>query len=662
MLPSEDHLAAGHIYELYHERKLGRASIFNTMDDIRRHYHGEVMVPLPELDDQERPAVANLIYQGIEQFSLRAASTTPDVKFPPLRPGIDVSEKKARNRRLASLGWLDMNKTDHKLRRRFRHLVSYGATVCVMSPVPLNHHDKRRIPFWQVRDPLGTFPAPMVDPDDVHPHDCIFVTTKSFGWLKRNFPSQAMSILRDHDCADSKEFDVVEYMDKHETATIVIGSQRKPNADPYYGRGVPMQDGVSSHLMLTRIPNHAGITPVTYAGRIGLDRQTGMFDQMRGFYQRAAKLDALQTIAVFRNVFPDEWVESMPNAQNSKAKIVREADGRIGERGIIENGRLNVVHLQPGSTSSETLSNLERSGRLTVSLPAELGGESGTNIRTARRGESVLSSSIDMPLAELQDIMAAALETEIQIGVAIMNGYYPTEPKSFYMGTKGDVISNDYVPARDFETDICAVSYSMPGADINGMVVATGQMVGTEIMSKRTAMEMNPWVEDPRREEDQIELEGLRRATLAGMEQQATQGQLDPLVVARVAKIKAEQHLPIEQALLIVHKEQQEEQAKQQQAQQAQPGQPGLQQGEQGEQGEQPALPPGAAEQMPGVQRDPNAPNPDPMQALGPGGEPSVQPPSGGEQNLSSLLAALRRPERTSPQESALASPAAGPM
>lgn len=620
MLSRNDSDAAALITQMYHERRTSRAKIFNDMEQIRKHYYGEIVVPLPELDDAEKPAVANLIYQGIEQFSLRAASTMPDIKFPAIKPGFQYSEDRARKRRLAALGWLDMNRMNHKMRRRARHLVAYGASVVTLSPVSMTADDKRRIPFWQIRDPLSAYPATTVDPDNVHPEDCIFHSHQTLGWLKRNFPAQAAVLRKGDKAHDGTLITILEYMDALETVTIAVG-ESGPLKEKQSLINPQTQDGVASQVMLTRIHNRAEVSPVVYGGRMGLDRQAGMFDQMTGMYQRAAKLDALQTIAVFRNVFPDEWVQSIPNAPG-KPRITIEADGRTGQRGVIENGTINIVHLQPGSTSGEALDRLERNARVTGSLPAELGGESSTNIRTARRGESVMSSAIDMPMAEVQEILAASLEEEIRIGVRIAKAYYGSEPKTFYMGSDGKVTAEDYVPDTDFETDICAVAYSIPGADINGMVVATGQLVGTEVLSKQTAMEMIPWVEDPIRERDQIELEGLRRATLAGLEQQASQGQLDPMTLAKVAMLKAKSHLPIEEALMKVHADEQEKQAQQAQDQMGQ------------QQMGQPPMGP-SPDQMPGLVQPPPG-----QEGAAP---PTIAPPTEGQGNLQALLSALHQ-------------------
>ena len=62
---------------------------------------------------------------------------------------------------------------------------------------------------------------------------------------------------------------------------------------------------------------------------------------------------------------------------------------------------------------------------------------------------------------------------------------------------------------------------------------------------------------------------------MTGLEQQAAQGQLDPSIIARIAKLKAQSHMTLEDAVDKIHQEMQEEQAAkaQQQQQQQQPGQ-----------------------------------------------------------------------------------------
>jgi len=574
-LSPDNDKAAGQIVMMYQERRMSRSGIFKRMAEVRDHYNGDVIVPLPELDEAERPAIPNLIAQGIDQFSMRVASVLPDIQYPALRNGIQASENKAHDRRMANLGWWDMNKMTTKVRRRARHLTAYGMSAISISPVALDPSDRRQIPFWRVRNPLATYPSPMIDPDNMEPTDCIFADRRPLGWLQENYPQQ-MSVLYRGDKGKSDLFQILEYMDADETVMVAVGAER-PAQNPY---GQEVGKGSASNIILERIPNRAEVCPVVIAGRITLDRLQGQFDQMLGMYQREAKLDALNTIAVFRNVFPDEWVVSPANSPTSP-RIIQEADGKMGIRGILDKGQIQIIHPQQTQDAQIAISNLERAQRMTGNIPQELNGESGSNIRTARRGATVLGSAIDMPLQEYQEILANSMELENTRAVKMMKAYYGNKPSMFFFGTDGKVTRPDYVPNETFETDMSKVVYPMPGSDINSMVVSIGQRVGMGIMSNETARTMDPAIKDPAREADLVEIEGLRKALLTGLEQQAAQGQLDPSIIARIAQAKSQRHTTLEDAVAQIHKEEQEKQHEQaqMQAQQQAPTpdqQPGL--------------------------------------------------------------------------------------
>ena len=109
--------AATQILTLFRERQQERSGIFRRMSEIRDHYNGDVIVPLPELDELEKPAIPNLIAQGIDQFAMQVASVIPDVQYPSLRPGMKEHDNRAEARRDANKGWWDMNRMGTKIRR-----------------------------------------------------------------------------------------------------------------------------------------------------------------------------------------------------------------------------------------------------------------------------------------------------------------------------------------------------------------------------------------------------------------------------------------------------------------------------------------------------------------------------------------------------------------
>lgn len=573
MLPPDNGEAARELSREFHQRLSDRAPELRKMEEICTHYKGEYVVPLPELDENERPAIANLIYLGIESHATRVASVVPTITYPSLHIGFDAADHRARDRKLANVGWWEMNNQKMKLRRRARHLTAYGTSPVTISPVAIDPDDRRQIPFWRVRNPLGSFPAPSLDPDHMEPTNCIFVDYKPLRWLQERYPRQ-MAVLSCGEKSDTDMFTILEYVDAYETVYCVLGKEQKQ--DPYRRQA----SSYSMSELLDRIPNRSEICPVVMPGRITLEGVMGQFDQMIGMIHREAKLDALATIAVFRDVFPDEWVVSPANAA-SRPKVIDEADGKMGYRGLIENGTIVALRHTPGPSSQNAMDNMERNQRLTGLIPEQIGGEGATNVRTARQGTQLLSSAIDMPIQEAQEILAQSLELENVRAVAVMKSYYGSKKSMFFFGRDGKIVSPDYTPNETFETNLSKVKYPMPGTDINGLIVSIGQRLGLGTMDVLTAMTLDPSIDDPEEVYARVQVDGLRKSILSGVEQQSASGQMSPLVAARIITEMLQSRTPIEKALLSVNALMQQEQAQQQQQQQQQPAdtsdtQPGI--------------------------------------------------------------------------------------
>ena len=82
------------------------------MDEIRKLYNGEMVLPLPQIDKVEKAAVANLVQQGIDQLGARVSSVRPDVQCPSVSPGVPLKDRQAGDRRKAILGWWDRSMMD----------------------------------------------------------------------------------------------------------------------------------------------------------------------------------------------------------------------------------------------------------------------------------------------------------------------------------------------------------------------------------------------------------------------------------------------------------------------------------------------------------------------------------------------------------------------
>lgn len=587
------------ILSLLYERQLAQGEVISKMREIRDVYQGDVIIPLPELEAANKPAVANLLNQGLEQMSMRVASTMPDVFYPPTKPGMDIHEKRARTRRMANIGWWQQNHLRVKMRRRSRWLVGYGA-----APVVIRPDMKNQIPMWHLRDPLTCYPAPCVDTDDMAPPDCIFSYNRTLDWLRDNYGEKVRSLYRGPNSKGDQVFSLIEYIDGDEFVLLASGTVR-PTDD--YDQ---TQQAYQTCVELERIPNRIGLCTVVVPGRIGLDRRMSQFEGMLGMYMIQSRLAALEVIAVEKGVFPDTYLVSRPN--EIATFVSGPYDGRTGMVNVIKGGDIKDVQSNPGFQTNPTVDRLERSQRLTAGIPAEFGGESTTNVRTGKRGDSILSAVIDFPIQEAHELFSEALQLENKLAIAIMKEYFDG-PKSFYVSVKGAKGRVDYTPSTDFDSDTNFVSYSQAGVDLNNLVVGMGQRIGVGTMSKRTAQEMDPLIDDPENEHDRVVTEGLEQAMLQGIQQQAAQGAMAPIDLAHIMRLVSSDKMELAAAV--------EEAQRLAQERQASSGSPGAPDG---------PVPQGAPEAQPGLTEAPGV------------AQPTVGEPPGGLANLGTLLNSLR--------------------
>tara|TARA_A100001391_G_scaffold205292_1_gene204792 strand:+ start:954 stop:2642 length:1689 start_codon:yes stop_codon:yes gene_type:complete len=557
---------------------------------VRELAKGDVIVPLNELDQNAKASVANLLSVGLDQMSMRVASTMPHPYFPPMKEGSQRSKEIASLRHKAMLSMWDHNRMNMKLRRRARHLLGYS-----MSPIVVKPDFRHNTPKWHLRNPLDTYAAPGEDPDNPVPENVIFRYSKPYSWLIQNYGPQVDGRLRVGRPEPDTQFTLLEYVCDNEIVVGVLGAEDDPNLNYIERAGMEV-------LELERIPNRAGVPLVVIPQRITLDTPRGQFDDMLGMFYTRARLQALTEIAIERGIFPDEYLVARPG---ENPEIIALADGKRGELGIIKGGDLQIQQVNPGYKTDTALDRIERQERLEGAIPAEFGGESGTNIRTGRRGENVLSAVVDYRVQEAQDLFASSLLEEDKVAIAIEKAYFGSQPKSFFMPGRAQSGKVDYTPNKIWETDFHYVSYSASGSDVNNLIIGLGQRMGTGMMSKESAREADPLISDPELEHDRITSEGIEAALLASIQQQAAnpEGPYQPADLASLTK-----KVMVEKKSLFDAVNEVDEEARERQAEE---------------------VPAGAPEGMPG------------LAAPGMGAEAPMAPPPGQGGGIEALLAQL---------------------
>lgn len=585
-------------------RERQKSPLYNRakMFEVKKVYRGEKDIPLIELNETEQIGVANLVQSGLDQSAMRIASTMPSLYVPPLRPGIKVSEDKARKRRDFLLDQHDSNGVSIKMRYRARHLLGYGLSPVTVRP------DHEGMPWWNLRDPLGCWEAPGDDIDQMCPTDSIFTYKRSRRYLEAAYPDQ-MGVLRKNE--STTEFEVVEYNDAECTLVYVVGD--KPQADN------PIQGTSGAHgqdfQVLVSAPNRCEMPYTIVPHRVTLAGVMGAYDGMLPMYDMQAKMAALNYVATMRGIFPETWI--VGQGQGRQAKILSKPDAIKGKMGHVEGGQIQQINMAPGVTTGQQLDRLEYAERHTGGVPSEYGGQSSTNIRTGRRGDAVLSAVIDFPIQEAQALFERSIYYENKLAFAIAKAHR-YKPISMYVVGQG---MTDVVPNRDFETDVHRVKYAYQGADANGAVIQGGQKMAMDAMSIETFMEQDPAVDDVQMEMDRIRAENIEKAFMASIQQMAADP-ASPIQASdwsKMVRLIRSDRMEMFEAFDKVHEEAQARQAAVAQGEQPEP--PGLN-----------ATPVGA-------------PGPDELAQIGPV-EPSMQ-------HLSQLMTSLRRPQMQLPQEAA---------
>ena len=603
---------AEQVLELYKDRMARYAGVHQGIQLIGSVYNGEVKVPLPDMEREEEPAVPNLLQQGVDQMAGRITSVVPSVTFASVKPGVRKHDRNAISAASAVTGWWQLDRLSMKQKQRGRRLIAYA-----MSPTVMRWNFTEHRPFWQVRHPLETYPSPDLEPGKISPEDCIFAYRKTAGWMVANgYAEHLYRLVGEREVQRDAIVTIVEYIDAEVTMLLATGYYPSTQYDTAWGDGNALRG-----IVMREYRNPIDMIPVTIPTRLTLDKMTGQFDNMLAMYFQQARLMALENIAVEKGIFPDTYLVSRPGEIGRF--IDGPHDGRTGLVNIIQGGDIQTEQPQPGYLTNPTIDRLERNQRVTSGIPAEFGGESSTNIRTGRRGDAVLSATIDFPVAEAQETFAYALEQENRIAIKMAKRFDGMTPRTIYVGVGNSTRPVTYKANETFENEEHVVSYPAAGSDVNSLVIGIGQRVGLGIMSKKTAATLDPYIDNPETEHDQIIAEGLEQALVSGLQQQAAQGAIPPLVLSKVMTLVRNDKMELAEAITKVTEEAMREQQAEQQAQ-AMPGMPG--------EGMSPdaAMAPAALAAM-----------------AGPQAQAAISGPNPSQYNLGQLLTTLRRGSRS---------------
>lgn len=545
------------------ERMHQRNPLIRKMQLTAAHYDGDWVIPVPgtenTLSDPLGPA---LITEAVDTVALRCASLFPELHAPALDPfkreGVR-SVDYARRRRLACEDTWRRAEELLVLGKEFRHLVAYAMFAHLVEP----DHDTGQ-PMIRVLDPLMVYPEFRADTDFRPQSSVAIIYQRSGAEIMRLWP-QAEQFINLSPVMVEAPWHMVEWYDRDQTTIGCMGmdwAQSQWGAAGEYHRQPGSTKGAPFHLVTT--PNRTGLCPIVVGGQISLTKAMARLAGFSAQIEVMAKMTALVIAAAEKSVFPDRYIigkdGDVPLLVGGTWK-----DGRTGEPNLLANvTSVGEVRGTPDPIGMQVVDRMERNMRISTGQSSIMSGEQSTNaLRTGRAIDSLMGASMDPRIAELQRISAVATKHTNSLILETYKTWWPNRQYTLFGFGRSARGVIDFTPSVHVETTETEARYPFAGSDLDAATIRATQLVGTEMISRKTGRKIHPLVEDPEQEEQLILAEKVEAALLQTYVAQAADPAAGlPLAdQARIAQLVTEGKT-LSDAMTQAHKEAQERQAK----------------------------------------------------------------------------------------------------
>ena len=519
------------IVGIIRQRQDIQSPLLERMLEVKERYNGEYVIPLPSMENEPvlPPLTPALIAENIDAVAQRASSVMPFIGCPAIdqskERGVRSREYADIRRRALAATWYS-SKYKLKMRRAYRHLAGYATSCLVVTP-----DFEKGLPRIDVRDPLGVYPEPKAYEDVEPPRNCGFIYGKSGDWLRAHYPAARQENggpVASDDNARQELWDVCEWVDSEHIVIGIMGPRYN-----HFNQTYPYH---STQIELSRAPNKSGMPCVITPGRVSLDKIASSVSNVVGIVDLMSKMMALEILAQEKAIFPDRYIigrsGQVPMIVGGEWK-----DGREGEVNVLLDAEaIGELRSTPDPSTNIAIDRLERNARISTGTVPQIGGETYGALRTGRGIDSLMGAALDPRIQEMQEIMEAHLPHLNECLFATYKGYFGAKQFSMFTGYAGDFGQVEFTPNEHFETNDNVVSYSIPGADIQGTTIQLGQLLSMKGISLRTFRTKHPFIEDAEAEGRRVDEEQLEEAVMAAIQQQALSGQLPVVYVSKIEK------------------------------------------------------------------------------------------------------------------------------
>lgn len=500
------------------------------LEKVQRVYRDEVSMEWPdgtlELGGLNVP---NMVYLSARDRAREVSATPPQVVCRPDGPSDEAREKADKLERITT-SWLENDRVPGwKSQMWAMDGMSCGLMVAKVLP-DFKAAPKERFPCFTRLEPAFSYPDPVFSPGPfldsfMYSYEDYRRTVEArygleLAW-KRNNPRET----------SGEKVRVIEYYD--ETWVLVVVEALTPGA----GNKKPYQMVLEERHKLSH-------TPVVISATAHMDgTYRGEFINGLSVLEYHHRLMTLVMDDAIRKVYSPKVGFDIVNPQDDGPDAYIEKEHEKSSIEYLQNPNQPFSNLQ-------VLRDVSGAVRTSFMLPPSRSGDPNESIISAA-GVSATQSQFTGDVRSIQrDLLAPLLEAGMELALEAEEVWTPGVTKSIWSeGTSG--YRETYRPSKDIGGyRKVKVSFGpMPGLDPLNQNVLVMQAFGNKLLDRRTAMELSSLVEDPQRVEKRQMRDRLTDAMLVGLEQQAAQGVLDPVVLSLIIEATQSDEVTLEEAV-----------------------------------------------------------------------------------------------------------------
>lgn len=471
-----------------------------------------------EVVTQALPKIPNFPAIAVEDRARAVAATTPSIVVRPDKPGDRQKRSSERRERILGGYWY-ANRVAYAKPRWASDAMLTG--LCAAKVLPdLTVPKAERLPVYSHVDARYIYPAPIFAPGPFI-DNAIVSYERKLREVEDAFKvdlSGLRSELKRQGTGDNVR--VIEWYDDSRVFVVAEGTPSR------HTKTRPTE-------VLLDISHGLGRCPVVIGTRPLVDGvYRGDFDSELGVLNTFNRLTTMHLDSAAMHVYPERKIRDVENAEDSGpgATMVLQEPDSVYEYVAPPSGRFENHQLM------RMMEGFAQQGALMP--PSRLGNPDESIVSAA--GISATQSQYLEHIRSLQRMtLAPMLEAANELALRCDEVWGDVD-KDIYGMAGNRAYRESYRPSKDIAGNYRnSVVYGFgTGLDeINQNVMTLQQWSnGNGLISRRTAMEKSPLVEDPIEEEKQIAVEQLTQATYAGLVAQAQAGTLDATTLASIWK------------------------------------------------------------------------------------------------------------------------------